>query len=94
MPISRRGHQCKNLLDKNTKTGWCCFLGVGDGWEGVVDAGLLGGHGEEGGHAQGHPEHRNPVTVRMRGQYLKNRVTAYDFLAKVDRFFQVLFIEH
>ena len=31
-----------------------CFR-VGDGWEGGVDGGGLGGHGEEGGHPQRHP---------------------------------------
>ena len=27
-------------------------LGVGHGWQGVVDGGRLGGHGEEGGDAE------------------------------------------
>jgi hypothetical protein len=31
------------------------YLGVGDGREGGVDAGRLGGHGEEGGDAEGDP---------------------------------------
>ena len=33
-----------------------CFdhLGVGDGWEGVVDAGGGGGHGEQRGDGQHH----------------------------------------
>ena len=28
-------------------------LGVGHGWEGVLNTGLCGGHGQEGGHSKG-----------------------------------------
>ena len=31
------------------------YLGVGHGRKGVTDGGSLGGHGQQGGHPQGHP---------------------------------------
>jgi hypothetical protein len=41
------------------------FLGVGHGWEGVVDAGLLRGHRQQGCHAQGHPEHQRSAIFTL-----------------------------
>ena len=42
-------------------------LGVGDRGQGVLDAGLGGGHGQQGGHPQGHPR-RHRLVVQPEGE--------------------------